>query len=223
MIQIHPTPSCLTAREVSVFRSGKPIFTKLSTVIFPGQALRLVGPNGCGKSTVLRLFAGLLSPIKGNVYWANIPIKKDLSKHVNRVAYLGHKNAIKFSLTARENAKTLLTVSGRYSQSSLDRAFKMLELEHLAGLPAGLLSEGQRNRVSLARVIASFCPLWLLDEPTTGLDSAATNALENAISLHLSDGGMVIFATHSAINLGQDDKTLDPSDFACSLKLWEDI
>ncbi|AFX98754.1 heme ABC exporter, ATP-binding protein CcmA [Candidatus Endolissoclinum faulkneri L2] len=219
MNQVYPTPKSLTAREISISRNGRPIFAKLSMVIFPGQSLRLIGPNGCGKSTILRVLAGLLSPSKGHVYWEDTPINKDLSSHGSRIAYLGHKNAIKLSLTARENAKNLLTASGRYSKASLDRAFKMLELEHLASLPAGLLSAGQRRRVSIARVIASCCPLWLLDEPTVGLDYSATKTLENAISLHLASGGMVIFATHININLGRDDKTLDPRDFACSIKL----
>ncbi|WPZ36025.1 heme ABC exporter ATP-binding protein CcmA [Thalassobaculum sp. OXR-137] len=214
MADFSTAPAPLTASELAVIRGGRPVFAGLSLALDVGGALRLAGPNGGGKSTVLRVVAGLLAPLRGRVNWNGAPIGDDPAAHGRRIAYLGHADALKSALTARENAETLLAVAGRRSQETLDRAFALLDLERLADLPAGWLSAGQRRRVALARVVASGAPLWLLDEPTVGLDAASVAALERAIAGHRSAGGMVIAATHIALDLGPGDATLDPGAFA---------
>ena len=214
MTEFFPAPGRLSVTQIAVVRGGRPIFADLSLAVDPGGALRLAGPNGGGKSTVLRVVAGLLAPRTGDVCWDAIPITEDPPAHGRRIAYLGHTDALKSALTARENAETLLAVSGRHAGATLDRAFDLLDLQRLAELPAGWLSAGQRRRVALARVVASGCPLWLLDEPTVGLDAASVAALETAIAAHRSAGGMVIAATHIALDLGPGAATLDPGAFA---------
>lgn len=210
---LSPAPALLSASDLAVARGGRPVFAALSFTLDPGGALRLAGPNGGGKSTVLRVVAGLLSPAKGQVSWAGTPVTDDMGAHARRIAYLGHADALKSALTARENAETALAVAGRKASEALDRAFALLDLQRLADLPAGWLSAGQRRRAALARIVASGCPLWLLDEPTVGLDTASVAALERAIAEHRSAGGMVIAATHIALDLGPGDVSLDPGAF----------
>lgn len=223
MTEFASAPGRLTATEIAVARGGRAVFAGLSLSVDPGGALRLAGPNGGGKSTVLRVVAGLLSPMKGEVRWDDTAITDDPSVHGRRIAYLGHADALKSALTARENAETLLAVSGRGGGSALHAAFDLLDLHRLADLPAGWLSAGQRRRVALARVIASGSPLWLLDEPTVGLDAASVAALERAIALHRADGGMIVAATHIALDLGPNDATLDPGAFAWSLSAMDEV
>ena len=222
MTELCPAPARLTATDIAVARGGRPVFAGLSLAVDPGGALRLAGPNGGGKSTVLRVVAGLLAPMKGVVRWDGSPITEDPGAHGRRIAYLGHADALKSALTARENAQTLLSVAGRRDPQALDRAFDLLDLQRLADLPAGWLSAGQRRRVALARLIASGCPLWLLDEPTVGLDTASVAALERAIAAHRAAGGMVIAATHIALDLGPGDATLDPGAFTWSLSALDE-
>lgn len=223
---LFPDPARLTVTDIAVARGGRPVFADLSCAVEPGGALRLAGPNGGGKSTVLRVIAGLLRPLTGFVAWDGATIADDPAGHAQRVAYLGHADALKSALTARENAETALAIAGRApigqsasergrpgENAALDRAFALLDLERLADLPAAWLSAGQRRRVALARVIASGCPLWLLDEPTVGLDTASVAALERAIADHRQAGGMVIAATHIALDLGPGDESLDPGAF----------
>ena len=217
MTELSPSPGRLTASDLAVARGGRGVFAGLSLAVEPSGALRLAGPNGGGKSTVMRVLAGLLAPMRGRVAWDDVPITDDPSAHGRRTAYLGHADALKAALTARENAETLLAVAGRVSAERLDAAFELLDLHRLADLPAGWLSAGQRRRVALARVIASGCPLWLLDEPTVGLDIASVAALERAIAAHRGSGGTVIAATHIALELGHGDTTLDPAAFAWSV------
>lgn len=216
-------PASLTATDLAVIRGGRPVFSRLSLSLDAGSALRLAGPNGGGKSTVLRVVAGLLAPVRGQIHWNGNSITADQAAHGRRVAFLGHADALKSALTARENAETLLAVSGRRSGAALDRAFALLDLERLADLPAGWLSAGQRRRVALARVIASGAPLWLLDEPTVGLDAASVAALERAIADHRAGGGMVIAATHIALDLGPGDSTVDPGAFAWTLDAFDEV
>lgn len=213
MVAPSPDPAPLSVEDIAVARGGRPVFAGLSFRVAEGGALRLAGPNGGGKSTVLRIVAGLLPPLRGRVLWAGAPIAADRETHARRIAYLGHADALKPALSARENAETALSIAGRGDAAALDTAFARLELDRLADLPAGWLSAGQRRRVALARVVASGCPLWLLDEPTVGLDASSVAALERAIADHRAAGGMVLAATHIALDLGADADSLDPGAF----------
>ncbi len=166
------------------------MFSDLGFAIPPGGALLLAGPNGSGKSTLLRLLAGLLRPAAGRVLWHDQD--GDLP-----VAYLGHQDAIKPGLTVAENLSFAQKLHGKPIGAALD-AFSLLPL---AELPARLLSAGQRRRLALARLSLSAAPIWLLDEPTLGLDDASVAGLGKVLAQHRADGGVVVAATHIALPL----------------------
>jgi heme exporter protein A len=203
----------LEALQLDARRGGRPVFRGLCFAVTAGGALRLAGRNGGGKTTLLRVLAGLGRPEAGEVVWNGEPIARDREAHAERVGWLGHADALKPALTARENIESALRVADRPLGGVTD-ALAALGLTRLAALPAGWLSSGQRRRVALARVLASRAPLWLLDEPTVGLDAASVLALERAIAAHRAAGGMVVAATHTALDLGAGAASLDPAAFA---------
>jgi heme exporter protein A len=180
-------------------RGDRLVFTGLDFAVEPGGALLLLGPNGSGKSSLLRLMAGLIKPFAGRLDWEGEAVAMDPALHRGRVAYLGHLDAVKPMLSARESVGFWADLWGRPGET--DAALSALGLAALADLPARFLSAGQRRRVALARVIATAAPLWLLDEPTVGLDKASIEALETALAAHRSTGGILVAATHAPIAL----------------------
>ena len=181
----------LLVRQVSVFRGERLVLDRLNLELAGGEALLLLGPNGAGKSTLLRALAGL-KRIDGG----SITLDGD-AEIAGRAAYLGHLDGLKPGLTALENLLFAATISGRSIQGALDA----LSLTALAGLPVRMLSSGQRRRLALARTMLSAAPLWLLDEPTVGLDTASIERLGHVLAAHRGAGGMVIAATHVALPL----------------------
>jgi heme exporter protein A len=184
------TPLTLQARAIAAFRGERLVLRDLSFAVASGQALLLLGPNGSGKSTLLRLLAGLKRPDAGAILWQGEDALADLTTHARRVAYLGHLDAIKPGLTVTENL--MFAAAGRPAAPAL----ATMGLEALADLPARMLSAGQRRRLALARLALSEAPLWLLDEPTLGLDLASLDRLGALLAAHRAQGGMVVAATH---------------------------
>jgi heme exporter protein A len=187
----------LKAEGLAAFRGERLVFRDLDFAIQPGGALVLAGPNGSGKSTLLRLLAGLVRPMAGRLLWNDADALSDLTGHARRVAYLGHQDAVKPGLTAAEN----LALPARLSGGSAPVALAALGLEALADLPARMLSAGQKRRLALARLALTKAPLWLLDEPTLGLDSAAIDRFGALLAGHRTAGGIVIAATHVPLPL----------------------
>lgn len=155
----------------------------------------LTGPNGAGKSTLLRVLAGLRRPDSGELLWNGEDILADRTTHAAHVAYLGHQDALKPGLTLAEN----LTLFAR--GQPLDDALSRFDLTDLARLPARLLSAGQKRRAALARVLLAQAPLWLLDEPSLGLDTDSVALLGHALADHRAAGGMVLATTHVPLPL----------------------
>lgn len=180
----------LEARGLAAFRGERLVLRGLSFAVAAGQALLLLGPNGSGKSTLLRLLAGLKRPDAGDLLWDGADALADLPAHAGRVAYLGHADAIKAGLTTAENLAFM--AGGR----DVGPALAALGLDSLAELPARMLSAGQRRRLALARLALSPAALWLLDEPTLGLDAASLDRLGALLATHRAGGGMVVAATH---------------------------
>jgi heme exporter protein A len=187
----------LAAEDVAVFRGERLVFRDLSLSVPPGGALVLAGPNGSGKSTLLRLLAGLIRPEAGRLLWDGADALTDLAAHGRRVAYLGHQDAVKPGLTATENLRFAASISGR----SIAAALAAVGLEALADLPARMLSAGQKRRLALSRLPLSAAPLWLLDEPTLGLDTASVEQFGGLLARHRAGGGMVVAATHVPLPL----------------------
>jgi heme exporter protein A len=181
----------LIAENLACLRGERAIFANLSFTLAPGEALLLTGPNGAGKSTLLRLIAGLLRPAEGSL------------RRPEPLRYLGHEDGLKPSLTSTENLAFYANLIGAPT-TAIARALAALDLTPLARLPARTLSSGQKRRLALARLALDepgAAPLWLLDEPTTGLDAASVARLAPLLATHRAAGGMIIAATHIALPL----------------------
>jgi heme exporter protein A len=187
----------LAAEDVAVFRGERLVFRDLSLTVPAGGALVLAGPNGSGKSTLLRLLAGLVRPAAGRLLWDGEDALADIAGHGRRVAYLGHQDAVKPGLTVTENLRFAAAVSGR----TVLAALQAVALQDLADLPARMLSAGQKRRLALSRLVLSAAPVWLLDEPTLGLDTASIERFGGLLAGHRAGGGMVVAATHVPLPL----------------------
>jgi heme exporter protein A len=193
----------LRAEGLTAIRGERLVFRDVSFALPEGGALILSGRNGTGKSTLLRLLAGLVRPDAGRLLWNDVDALLDRTSHGARVALLGHQDALKPGLTAAENLAFAATLSGRSAADAL----AVLGLENLAELPVRMLSAGQKRRLALARVSLSAAPLWLLDEPTLGLDDLAVERLGALLTRHRRKGGMIVAATHVTLPL-QEAETL---------------
>ncbi|NLG90326.1 MAG: heme ABC exporter ATP-binding protein CcmA [Acetobacter sp.] len=187
----------LYAEDLCVFRGERLVLDGVSFQMEAGAAMLLTGPNGAGKSTLLRVLAGLRKPDSGQLLWHGESIFTDRAAHASKVAYLGHQDALKPGLTVIEN----LALFARAGQGDMHAALEAMDLLPLANLPARLLSAGQKRRTALARVLLANAPLWLLDEPSLGLDANAITLLGQALTAHRQQGGLVIATTHVPLPL----------------------
>jgi len=185
----------IEAQTLAAFRGERLVFRDVSFRLEAGGALVLAGPNGSGKSTLLRLLAGLVPPAAGTLLWDGADALADLAEHATRLAYLGHQDAVKPGLTAAENLA--LVARGAETASAL----AAMDIAALADLPARMLSAGQKRRLALCRLAIHPAPLWLLDEPTLGLDAAAVAQLGALLAGHRAGGGVVVAATHLPLPL----------------------
>ena len=187
----------LEARDLACLRGDRVVFAGLQMTLAQGDALLLTGANGAGKSTLLRILAGLLRPAEGQVSWLGEDIAADPAAHARRLRYLSHQDALKPALTVAEN----LGFFARLWGGAVAPALAALALAPLADLPARVLSSGQKRRLALARLALAPAPLWLLDEPTTGLDAASVERLGPLLAAHRAAGGIVVAATHIPLPL----------------------
>jgi len=190
----------LDCRNLACLRGERLVFKDVSFALGAGEALRLTGPNGSGKSSLLRLLAGLGRPAAGTILWNGTPVAGDHDAHRRRLLFLGHQDAVKPWLTTRENLAFWAALHGAPPES-IAPALARFALTPQADLPARFLSRGQRRRVALARFAAIPARLWLLDEPTTGLDDANVGALEALVAAHCAAGGLAVVSTHVALKL----------------------
>ncbi len=188
-------------RGLACQRAGRIVFEQLEFALEPGDALVLRGPNGSGKSSLLRLLAGLLRPAAGVLSWQGRTFSTHDPEHRARLHFVGHLDAGKANLTVREN---LCFIAGLLGVGELrQEALESFDLVDLADTPARYLSAGQKRRLALARLAVAPRPLWLLDEPAVGLDTANRRHLERRIAAHLEGGGLCIVATHGDVSLPQ--------------------
>jgi heme exporter protein A len=187
----------LVAEGVCAFRGERLVLNDVSFAVPGGGALVLLGANGSGKSTLLRVLAGLGRIEAGRVLWDGA---ERHDEGTAPVAYLGHQDAIKPGLTTAENLRFAARAGGD-DAGGIARALAAMGLDDLAALPARMLSAGQRRRLALARLALSHAPLWLLDEPTLGLDGASIERFGALLGAHLAAGGVVVAATHVALPL----------------------
>jgi heme exporter protein A len=192
----------LEATNLECLRGERRLFRDISFSLMPGGFLQLTGPNGSGKTSLLRIICGLMAAEKGEIRWQGANIHSLGEEYCTAITYLGHKNAVKEELTSLENLCISSGLSGfDLSREQARQALDRVGLTGRENLPARMLSEGQRRRSALARLITCDTPLWLLDEVLASLDTAAVDLVKTLIEGHLSKGGMAIFATHHELNL----------------------
>jgi heme exporter protein A len=190
----------LEADNLECVRGERRLFAGLGFKLEAGELLYLQGKNGAGKTSLLRMLIGLLPPEAGEIRWKGQSIKSDEFR--GDLCYLGHLNAIKEELTPLEN----LLAAAHLADEDLseDDAIDALEQVGLAGredLACKYLSQGQKRRVALARLVKERRPLWILDEPFVALDVAAVDWLAGIISSHLQRGGLAVMTTHQLVNI----------------------
>jgi heme exporter protein A len=190
----------LCASNIAIDRGGRRLLSNLTFEMGRGEALTIVGPNGAGKTSLLRALAGLAPLAEGAL---SNDAGDDDAALGEKAHYLGHANALKDSLTPRENlefwAATLaLGLDGRMTPLA---AIERLGLAHVLDFPVRALSEGQKRRIALARLLIAYRPIWLLDEPMTALDDAAQQRFSEIMREHLAGGGLVVATTHAPLDL----------------------
>ena len=179
-------------------RGGEIIFSGVDISLGAGEGIVVTGPNGSGKSTMLRVIAGLLEPAEGEVRLEAAP--DEFPTLEAALHYLGHQNAMKAALSVRENLDFWQSFHG-HAHLPVEEALEMVGLETIGHLPFGYLSTGQRRRIAIAKLLVSYRPVWLLDEPTAGLDKASERQFAALMEAHMEDGGMILAATHIPLGL----------------------
>ncbi len=197
----------LQARQIECTRGERRLFHALSFRLEPRQALRVRGENGSGKTSLLRMIAGL-SPVEaGEIAWNGSRIATQAEEYRRDLVFFGHANGLKDDLSAAENLSHVLALAGQPAQrAALHAALADAGLSAVADLPVKLLSQGQKRRVALVRL--AFCankPLWILDEPFSALDAASIARIGRIVVSHLQRGGMVLFTTHQEVELAGAD------------------
>lgn len=192
----------LEVMNLSCARGEHQLFANLSFALSAGELLQVQGENGSGKTTLLRTLCGFMQPLAGEIRWQGQSIRGlDEAYHAD-IIYLGHMNAIKDELNALENLRISSALAGcAVSDSVAIGALRRMGLRGRETFPVKVLSQGQRRRVALARLLISKAPLWILDEPLTALDVGAVGLMQELIGEHLGNRGMVIFTTHQALEV----------------------
>jgi len=194
--------SVLTVSHLSCSRGHKALFADVSFELQPGQALHLEGDNGVGKTSLLRILCGLSAADAGEVRWQGQRTQDVATAFRSALFYLGHGLSLKEELSALENLLSDAAVAGRaLTPEQAMHALARMGLRGREHLPLRVMSQGQKRRTALARLLASQAPLWVLDEPCVALDSRAVDGLRALLAEHVVQGGMVLFTSHQPVNL----------------------
>ena len=198
----------LRVEDVHVWRGERHVLKGVSVALRPGQLLHISGPNGTGKTTLLRVICGLLRPEQGAVAWRGQSITSIRDEYQATLAYASQEPALKGDLTALENLRFAVGLKRRVTSLELRGSLERTGAAACADLPARVLSAGQRRRVAMARVLAMNSTLWLLDEPYTNLDATGALLVTALLQSHVDQGGMALVVAHQDLP-GRDVRRLE--------------
>lgn len=192
----------LEISKLACARGDHQLFSDLSFSLSAGELLQVQGANGSGKTTLLRTLCGFMMPVAGEIRWRGENIRNLDEEYFAEIIYLGHLNAIKDELNALENLRISAGLAGcAVDDKQVVAALRRMGLRGRETLPVKVLSQGQRRRVALARLLLGNFPLWILDEPLTALDVGAVGLMQELIGEHLANNGMVIYTTHQPLQV----------------------
>jgi heme exporter protein A len=190
----------LTANDLTLFRGERCLFEGLSFALNPGELLLLEGRNGSGKTSLMRVIAGLLELESGDIYWNGVPVLKQRQEFHGALVWMAHRVGFKADLTLVENLQFEACLRAQ-SAADFDEVLQRLDISRLKSLLLRSLSAGQQRRVALARMLLSRAPLWLMDEPFTNLDREGRALVMILVTEHLDQGGMCIMAAHQDVEI----------------------
>lgn len=195
------TASGFSTHDLACSRGYRDLFAGLNMHLQAGEILRVEGKNGSGKTSLLRILAGLAQPVTGQVLWQGLPIRDVESGYFQDLLYIGHKPGIKYELSAIENLCLSRALFGSRGSNGIEEALYQIGLYGFEDMPANMLSAGQKRRVALAQLFLTTARLWILDEPYTSLDVAAVALLEDVFRQHVQAGGMLIMTSHQPVHI----------------------
>ena len=195
----------LIGRQLRCIRGNQTLFQSLNLQLDAGQWLYLQGENGAGKTSLLRILAGLTLPAEGEVLWQNTPIGKQRATYHQDLLYIGHHAGLKEDLTLTENLRAQLAIDGvKVTNTAIREALTRMGLGKRQHLPARVLSAGQKRRGLLARALIRPAKLWILDEPFNALDVQAIAHVQDLLKSHLANGGLLVLTSHQTPDLGNE-------------------
>jgi len=186
----------LEVKDLFCERDERILFDNFSMQINAGEVVQIIGQNGSGKTSLLRILCGLSDAYEGELFWQNEQINEVRNTYYQSMLYVGHLSGVKGILTAEENLQWMVQLDSSLNKCSIAHALKQVGLYGFEDVPCHSLSAGQQRRVGLARLYLSSAPLWILDEPFTALDKQGVAEKEALIAQHVSAGGAVILTTH---------------------------
>ena len=194
----HSVPM-LRAQNLECIRNDMQLFSDLDFSVQSGELLQVVGPNGSGKTSLLRIVCGLAVANEGSVYWDDKNIQEFNSEYLKEICYVGYHNGIKAELSPLENLNITRVLAVPCAEVVPSQALQRFGLTGYEDIPVGKLSSGQRRRVALSRLLLTQARLWVLDEPFTALDDDGKQIIKDMIESHVNNGGMLILASHEPI------------------------
>lgn len=198
----------LEANALECVRGGRTLFRNLCFSLKEGELIEVSGPNGSGKTSLLRMLCGLLAPTAGEILWEGANISSLKEEYLSNLTYLAHTNGLKAELSATENLRIYAGLAGaKPNDEKINATLEQMGLDGSDSSPARTLSQGQQRRLALARLMTADKTLWILDEPLTALDSAAVQLVQSTLGEHLAGGGMAVLTTHQPLDVRVDKTT----------------